>query len=845
LNPLFLLVFSSFADSLSDSEPLSDMPKALQKKLAHDSQRAHAKRAAPSRFDTSSSSAPSSWLANKKKRSAAAAGSSSTKLTVAGQPLLAAAPSANKFERRVHAAARRGDALKRRATALLGSMQQTTTRNVFIDETLRPSAAVARRDLFSLADDESVLHAGSLSIRAPGEAIASHEPLDDADDADKNALKARRAAAVDRKSKLSRAVERGRLLKSAKRELRSSADSQLASLNDRFDRLAPRLRPLEVRKPAAPADDYASALAALRDAPRARIDAPLPSTAADTRQKRSAPGGAAATDAPAPKQKAELFHYSFDEDGGERLHTTPGDDDNDDDGSFVDSADEGSDDADAAAAQLQAALKQRKALAVPQTVDDFDALVRDLTPQRVVDEIMRILRCTDGVQLAHFTAVLLEFYAAAAQRKPAPLALLNALVAPLNVLANAHAGVATRVCRQLVRDMTPGAALHALEAAKRKAAKAGDGGLSGERAEQLRAHALKQLVQRRARMPTLQQLLVMRVQLELWPVNDARHVILTPLALRLAQAMMLGRLSTPGDLYRAFFCIALFKPLVLGERRYAAEPVYLLTALLTTLLEYDDPNDADIARTGVQRGAAPVAPALLRIGDERARRTLAPRPLTLPALVHALDGTAGSEDDERATLTPQQQVDCIRHALVELAFFVELYADSVALPEVMARTARLLDELPEAPLLPEQCVPLAVALQTSLETATLRVLQTRAPLALQAHMATPRSAAIVSKDILVRDEHDPANAREKTRKLRLRVRREEKGAMRELRRDAFFMADERHKRWLAERAEIDKREREILGMLSRQQGEMNILEHIKKGKAPKAGVGKLFNAASK
>jgi hypothetical protein len=822
------------------------MPKALQKKLAHDSQRAHVKRAAPSRFDTSSSSAaatPSAWLANKKKRSAAAATSSSTKLSVAGQPV-AAAPTANKFERRVHAAARRGDALKKRATALLGSMQQTATRNVFIDETQRrapPAAAAAtRRDLFSLADDESVLHAGSLSIRAPGESIASHDPLDD----DVQTASVPRAA-VDRKGKLSRAVERGRLLKNAKRELRSSADSQLASLNDRFDRLAPHLRPLEPRKPAAPADDYASALAALRDAPRARIDAPLPSTAADARQKRSAPS-TAASDAPAPKKKAELFHYSFDEDGGERLHTTNDGNDDNDAGSFVDSADEGSDDADAAAAQLQAALKQRKALAVPQTVDDFDALVRDLTPQRVVDEIMRILRCTDGVQLAHFTAVLLEFYAAAAQRKPAPLALLNALVAPLNVLANAHAGVATRVCRQLVRDMTPGAALHALEAAKRKAAKAGDGGgLSGERAEQLRAHALKQLVQRRARMPTLQQLLVMRVQLELWPVNDARHVILTPLALRLAQAMMLGRLSTPGDLYRAFFCIALFKPLVLGERRYAAEPVYLLTALLTTLLEYDDPNDPDIARTGVQRGAAPVAPALLRIGDERARRTLAPRPLTLPALVHALDGTAGSEDDEHATLTPQQQVDCIRHALVELAFFVELYADNVALPEVMARTARLLDELPEAPLLPEQCVPLAVALQTSLETATLRVLQTRVPLALQAHMATPRSAAIVSKDILVRDEHDPANARDKTRKLRLRVRREEKGAMRELRRDAFFMADERHKRWLAERAEIDKREREILGMLSRQQGEMNILEHIKKGKAPKAGVGNLFNAASK
>jgi hypothetical protein len=99
--------------------------------------------------------------------------------------------------------------------------------------------------------------------------------------------------------------------------------------------------------------------------------------------------------------------------------------------------------------------------------------------------------------------------------------------------------------------------------------------------------------------------------------------VLTPLALRLAQAMTLARLTTRGDLYRAFFCIALFKPFVRAERRYAAEPVTLLTALLTTLLEFDDPNDPDIDRIGVRRAASPVASTLLRIDDAAERAALA------------------------------------------------------------------------------------------------------------------------------------------------------------------------------------------------------------------------------
>jgi hypothetical protein len=149
------------------------------------------------------------------------------------------------------------------------------------------------------------------------------------------------------------------------------------------------------------------------------------------------------------------------------------------------------------------------------------------------------------------------------------------------------------------------------------------------------------------------------------------------------------------------------------------------------------------------------------------------------------------DDGDGAALSAQEQVDCVRHALVELAFFVELYADLVALPEVLQRTSRLLEALPDAPLLPEACVPLAAAVAQALRDATLRVTQTRVPMAMQAKLAAKVTTRMQSRDILIRDPRadDP---RERTRKLRKAVRREEKGAMRELRRDAFFMADERH-----------------------------------------------------
>jgi hypothetical protein len=105
----------------------------------------------------------------------------------------------------------------------------------------------------------------------------------------------------------------------------------------------------------------------------------------------------------------------------------------------------------------------RASLVVPESVEAFEALVRGKSPAHVVGECMRVLKCNDSVQLEHFFDVLLGVLLPRRPRRPAPLALLNALVAPLSVLTNAHANVATRACRALVRDMTPGAALHELE----------------------------------------------------------------------------------------------------------------------------------------------------------------------------------------------------------------------------------------------------------------------------------------------------------------------------------------------------------------------------------------------
>jgi hypothetical protein len=768
---------------------------------------------------------------------------------------------------RVHVAKRRGDALAARGDALLGAVRHATTRNVFVQS----GAATSKKSLFSLADDETVAHAGTLSVRAPGELV--HALEDDGDG--EGELRsggfhgnARKGPRQQVQSAMGRAVERGRLIKAAKREMKESMSEHLALLNSRFDAVSqlPAKRKQSTKKSNEDNDDddddYMSMLNALRDEPRGRptmllasnADDDAPTKKSDKKKKVKFVNEAdadvefATTDAKRlAKANTSLIRINTgDEDDDDNDNDNNNDNNNNnnnhDDGERLidtdaDSSDE-SDDGEAIAERRKALLKQRGAtLVVPASLEEFEALVRGKSPAHTLGECMRIMKCNDRVQLEHFFEVLLAFYCRAAKRRPAPLALLNVLVAPLNVLAISHANVATRACRQLMRNQTPGGALFALERVDTEALAVDD----AETADALRRHAIKQFVQLRSQMPTLPQLLVMRLQLELWPASASRHVILTPLSLRLAQAMMLARLKTRGDLYRAFFSIALFKALVRDERRYAAEPVALLTALLTTLLEFDDPNDVDIDRIGIRRTAAPVSPALLRIDDADERASLQPEPLSLPDFVSALDGS--DRRGEEGALTAQEQVNCVRHALVELAFFVELYADLVALPEVLQRTMRLLESLPDAPLLPEACVPLAAAVAEALRSATLHVTQTRVPIALQTKLAAKANNAVMSREILVRDGRGD-DARERTRKLRKVVRREEKGAMRELRRDAFFMADERHRRWLAEREAIDKREREILGMLARQQGEINILEHIKQGKQARAGVGKDFNAAN-
>lgn len=764
-----------------------------------------------------------------------------------------------KHSGRVHVAKRRGDALNARSESLLDAVRNSVTRNVFVHS----GAATGKKSLFSLADDETVAHAGTLSVRAPGELVhALDGDGGGGNDGDDDFHGHRKGPRQQVQSALGRAVERGRLMKAAKREMKESMSEHLALLNSRFDAVAqlPAKRKSSTNRRDADDnnnndddddDDYMSTLNALRDEPRGRpaVLSASSTTATDAPKSHEKKKVKFVNEADADVEFATIDAKRLAQANTSLIRINTGDDDNDDaddnnndDGERLidndaDSSDE-SDDGEAIAERRKAQLKLRGAtLMVPESLEAFEALVRGKSPAHTLGECMRIMKCSDHVQLEHFFEVLLAFYCRAAKRRPAPLALLNVLVAPLNVLAISHANVATRACRHLMRNQTPGGALFALESVDTEALAVDD----AETADALRRHALKQFVQFRSQMPTLPQLLVMRLQLELWSTAASRHVILTPLSLRLAQAMMLARLTTRGDLYRAFFSIAIFKALVRDERRYAAEPVALLTALLTTLLEFEDPNDVDIDRIGIRRTAAPVSPALLRIDDADERASLEPEPLSLPDFVSALDGSDGRGED--AALTAQEQVNCVRHALVELAFFVELYSDLVALPEVLQRTMRLLESLPDAPLLPEACVSLAAAVAEALRSATLHVTQTRVPIALQTKQASKANNAVMSREILIRDGRGD-DARERTRKLRKVVRREEKGAMRELRRDAFFMADERHRRWLAEREAIDKREREILGMLARQQGEINILEHIKQGKQARAGVGKDFNAAN-
>ncbi|CAD7704342.1 unnamed protein product [Ostreobium quekettii] len=395
-------------------------------------------------------------------------------------------------------------------------------------------------------------------------------------------------------------------------------------------------------------------------------------------------------------------------------------------------------------------------LPVPKSYEEFAGWCRGRSGADLGQIISRI-RTFNSVELAAdgkqklqvLYSFLSQHFAALAGATPLPGPLLDALVAPLLDLTARVPFYAASLAQARLQKIR-----HTVSAGLKDPRPSG-----------------------RAPWPSVRSVLLLRLFSVLFPVGDRSHAVTTPLALIVNQCLGSCPVSDGRDVILGLAICAVAIAVLDPAKRFAPEPVTFLTSLI--------------------RGALPGAggrPGSLGLRDREADHR--PRGMSVEeGLARVGDAAFLESDGFRA--------EAMRIAIMSAGRLVEAYGGLACFPELFGEMLGVLENLGgRKSLLPQALRPMRRRLADAIRATSAQALSSRRPLvqsfrreASRMRLYNPR----FEDDYAAGRDYDPDEDAVKARRLQRRVRRERRGAARELRRDAAFMAGVRDR----ERAEVD------------------------------------------
>ncbi|OQR82716.1 nucleolar protein [Achlya hypogyna] len=313
--------------------------------------------------------------------------------------------------------------------------------------------------------------------------------------------------------------------------------------------------------------------------------------------------------------------------------------------------------------------------------------------------------------------------------------------------------------------------------------------------------------------PDMRDLLLFRVALNVFPATDLRHNVVTPIELLVGQALAKAPVASVADVRAALFCVGLSLHATKGKRKFAPEAVHALTTLVALLADADSDWWRDAVAAWVAEhpeDAFPAVPLHTPLGNEAMSA----------ALFHG-------------TLT-----------LVEAA--ATQYAALPSVHELFHPIERLLVALKKRLPKSNGRVEKTIAHLRATSTASL---ETRKPLRLQTFAPTvlPTFVPKFDENYAMRKDKTADRDKAQLKQLQRQVKRERKGASRELRRDAAFLARQRQEEHASWQKEKGEKQREIRAWMEQQNATFN--QQVRKGggllKGGGAGLAKKARVSKK
>eukprot|EP00455_Lapot_gusevi_P028754 TRINITY_DN3078_c0_g2_i8.p1 TRINITY_DN3078_c0_g2~~TRINITY_DN3078_c0_g2_i8.p1 ORF type:complete len:416 (-),score=122.85 TRINITY_DN3078_c0_g2_i8:25-1161(-) len=326
---------------------------------------------------------------------------------------------------------------------------------------------------------------------------------------------------------------------------------------------------------------------------------------------------------------------------------------------------------------------------------------------------------------------------------------------------------------------------------------------------------------------------------QIFSVSDLRHAVVTPYFLFIGQCLTQVRCNGGRDICSALFLANLLIHFISESKRYIPELICFLRELLIAGFNLPNPYlelhehpeaDPDEPSMASDFDYSPL-PGTFRSGShiwqhlgEMDARQVSSHQLDLSTLFYSSNQAAVFESPTFLAASAKTTFNLLKQ-------LVQIYDTLPSFPEVFSPFVDILGQLKlpkHDTILTETCASLKQLLQQRIDT----VLENRRPLELRKFRPIPiRSIKPrFDEEYFPGKDTDPDRDRVEQRKLKKKVKQEKRGAIRELRKDAQFIALQRAHQYQVQAQDKEKKKKEIRSWLESQAADTNPLRHSSKKK---------------
>jgi nucleolar protein 14 len=317
-------------------------------------------------------------------------------------------------------------------------------------------------------------------------------------------------------------------------------------------------------------------------------------------------------------------------------------------------------------------------------------------------------------------------------------------------------------------------------------------------------------------VPTFQSICFSQICSIVFSPTDRRHALVSPLIIHLLHVLGTCRMQHYADVNRSVFLANAMLGFLSPAKRFAGEPFSLLFFIIRSFLDQNDVSStSDLFDTF--NPMLYIQPNSLKLASRKQGKS---SPVEAKASLQMLVLQA-QEGIQSVDPSDSDKIQAIHTTLCVLNSYLHSFSADVAAVELFQHSKRLLAAIPDD-LLPDMTTKLKKAMIATCERVSSAMGQMRVPLQQFLKVAEPLPSLTPDfDDSYFGEKMTIDKVAKETKRMKRKIKSEQKGAEKELRKDTRFIQQQKMKIRGEKSAERRASSNATLAMLQSQQSEMN------------------------